>query len=100
LRMSPPELVAHFTPHLQRINPNFEPGWIQATHSFQAPFAQPIVRVGYRESLAPHETPISNLWLANMGQVYPHDRGQNYSAILGESVADRLLERLTESGAA
>jgi protoporphyrinogen oxidase len=94
LRKSTAELVAHFTPHLQRINPDFEPGWIQVTHSFQAPFAQPIVRVGYRESLPPHETPIANLWLANMAHVYPHDRGQNYSALLGESVADRLLKRL------
>jgi protoporphyrinogen oxidase len=100
LRKSPAELVARFTPHLQRINPAFEPGWIQATHSFQAPFAQPIVRVGYRESLPPHETPIANLWLANMAHVYPHDRGQNYSALLGESVADRLLSRLAQQARA
>jgi hypothetical protein len=29
-----------------------------------------------------------------MGHVYPHDRGQNYSALLGEAVADRLLAEL------
>jgi hypothetical protein len=29
-----------------------------------------------------------------MGHVYPHDRGQNYSAILGEEVADRILAEL------
>jgi hypothetical protein len=26
-----------------------------------------------------------------MGQVYPHDRGQNYSLLLGEEVAARVL---------
>jgi len=29
-----------------------------------------------------------------MGHVYPHDRGQNYSAILGEAVADQILAAL------
>jgi hypothetical protein len=50
--------------------------------------------VGYRESLPPHRTPIPGLWLANMGHVYPHDRGQNYSAILGEEIADQILAEL------
>lgn len=35
----------------------------------------------------PFETPIPGLYLANMFQVYPHDRGQNYSIAL----ADRLV---------
>jgi hypothetical protein len=35
-----------------------------------------------------------------MAHVYPHDRGQNYSALLGESVADRLLSRLAQQARA
>jgi hypothetical protein len=30
-----------------------------------------------------------------MGHVYPHDRGQNYSAILGETYADQILADVT-----
>jgi hypothetical protein len=32
------------------------------------------------------------VWLANMGHVYPQDRGQNYSLALGERVAAMMLE--------
>ncbi len=89
--LSDEAVLERFLPHLSRINPRFERGWVLGAHVFKAPFAQPIVRVGYRDGLPPHRTPLKGLWLANMGHVYPHDRGQNYSALLGEAVADRIL---------
>ena len=92
--MSDEDVLERFLPHLSRVNPAFDRSWVKAAHVFQAPYAQPIVGVGYRESLPPHRTPLPGLWLANMGHVYPHDRGQNYSAILGEEVADRILAEL------
>jgi protoporphyrinogen oxidase len=87
-------VLDRFLPHLGRINRRFEPAWVEQAHVFKAPFAQPIVGLGYREGLPAHRTPVANLWLANMGHVYPHDRGQNYSILLGEAVADRLLDDL------
>jgi protoporphyrinogen oxidase len=92
--LSDRQVLDRFLPHLARINPKFDRSWVLAAHVFKAPFAQPIVRVGYRDNLPPHRTPLANLWLANMGHVYPHDRGQNYSALLGEAVADRILAEL------
>jgi protoporphyrinogen oxidase len=92
--MSDEAVVDRFLPHLTRVNPRFDRSWVKAAHVFAAPYAQPIVGVGYRESLPPHRTPLPGVWLANMGHVYPHDRGQNYSAILGEEVADRILAEL------
>ncbi|MBA2448625.1 MAG: NAD(P)/FAD-dependent oxidoreductase [Chloroflexi bacterium] len=89
--LSDGEVLDRFLPHLARINPRFDRRWVHAAHVFKAPFAQPLVRVGYREGLPPHRTPIEGLWLVNMAHVYPHDRGQNYSALLGESIADRIL---------
>ena len=77
-----------------KVNPRFDRSWVKAAHAFAAPYAQPIVSVGYRESLPPHRTPLPGVWLANMGHVYPHDRGQNYSAILGEEVANSILTDL------
>jgi protoporphyrinogen oxidase len=87
-------VLDRFLPHLARINPRFDRSWVLDAHVFRAPFAQPLVRTGYREALPPHRTPLEGLWLANMGHVYPHDRGQNYSALLGEATADRLLAEL------
>ena len=89
--MSDAAVLERFLPPLTRVNPSFDRAWVQAAHVFMAPYAQPIVRLGYRERLAPHRTPLPGVWLANMGHVYPHDRGQNYSALLGEEIADRIL---------
>lgn len=87
-------VLERFLPSLTRINPRFDRSWVTGYHVFKAPYAQPIVDVGYRDRLPPHRTPLAGVWLANMGHVYPHDRGQNYSAILGEEVASEILAEL------
>jgi protoporphyrinogen oxidase len=86
------ELLERFLPALSRINPEFNPGWVKEHWIFKAPFAQPIVTLGYAERLPPHQTPIPNLFVANMSQVYPQDRGQNYSI----AMANRLIRSLPE----
>ena len=91
LRQSTDDVVDQFAPHLDRINPAFERSWITSAWSFAAPFAQPIVTTDYRHHIPPFETPVAGLWVASMFQVYPHDRGQNYSIEL----ANRLVTRLT-----
>jgi hypothetical protein len=48
------------------------------------------VTVDYRRHIPPFATPIPNLWVASMFQVYPHDRGQNYSIALAERLVDRI----------
>jgi hypothetical protein len=45
----------------------------------------------YLSTLPPHETPLPNVFLANMAHVYPQDRGQNYSLRLGERMARLML---------
>ncbi len=84
------EVLDQFLPSLARLNPEFDRSWLVDSWSFKAPFAQPIVTVDYRDHIPPFHTPIPNLWTASMFQVYPHDRGQNYSIAL----AERLVERI------
>ena len=50
-----------------------------------------IVTTDYREHIPPFETPLPGLYLANMFQVYPYDRGQNYSIKLANELAKRLI---------
>ena len=92
LRLSTDEVVAAFAPALARINPAFSPDWITGAWSAAAPFAQPIVTVDYRDHIPPFDTPVPGLWVASMFQVYPHDRGQNYSIDLAERLVARLVE--------
>lgn len=92
MRASTEEAKAQLLPHLTRINPAFSTEWVKDTWSFAAPFAQPIVTPDYAKHIPPHETPVSGLYLANMFQVYPQDRGQNYSIKLANGLARRLLQ--------
>jgi protoporphyrinogen oxidase len=84
------DVLAQFAPHLARINPAFTTDWVTDAWSFAAPFAQPIVTVDFRDHIPPFETPVPGLYVASMFQVYPHDRGQNYSIDLAERLVDRL----------
>jgi protoporphyrinogen oxidase len=90
LQTSTADVVTQFASHLTRINPAFTTAWVTDAWSFAAPFAQPIVTVDYRDHIPPFETPIPGLYVASMFQVYPHDRGQNYSIELAERLVSGL----------
>ena len=46
--------------------------------------------LNYREKLPDHRTPLKNLYLANTSQIYPEDRGTNYSVRLGNKIAEMV----------
>lgn len=88
--LSDDELVKTYLPHLTKFNPCFDPSWIERYRVYRDDAGQPIVTTGYSGRIPTHETPIRGLYLANTTQIYPEDRGMNYSVRLGRSVA-RLL---------
>ena len=85
------ELLELYEPGLRRVNPGFSRGQVREAWLFREPAAQPIVTVGYRRRIPPLETPVEGLLLANTTQIYPEDRGTNYSVRLGDEAARRLL---------
>ena len=87
LQMGVDEVCDLYFPHLKRINPQFSQDWVADRWLFPGPFAQPIIATNYSRSIPEHRTPVEGLYLANMSQIYPEDRGQNYSIRLGEQVA-------------
>jgi len=80
-------LLAEYLPHLRKINPEFEPGWVEGCYLFRDDAGQPIITTNYSSRIPEHATPISHLYLANTTQIYPEDRGMNYSVRLGRKVA-------------
>ena len=100
LQMDIEEVERTYLPHLTKINPEFSPDWIQDRWLFKGPYAQPIVTIGYREKIPEHRTPIPGLYLATMSQIYPEDRGQNYSIKMGQEVAALAVEDFTGGSAA
>ena len=86
------ELLEEFIPHLRKINPEFDRSWILGYHHHKVDGAQPIIGVNYSQRIPDHRTPIKNLYLANTTQIYPEDRGTNYSVRMGRKVARMVLE--------
>ena len=85
------ELLEDFIPHLQKINPDFDRSWIQEYYHHKVDGAQPIIGVNYSREIPDHRTPFKHLYLANTTQIYPEDRGTNYSVRMGRQVAQLLL---------
>ena len=86
-RMSKDELLAEYLPHLRKLNPAFEEGWVKQSWLFRDEAGQPVVTRRYSEKLVAHETPVAGLYLGNTTQIYPEDRGVNYSVRLGRRLA-------------
>lgn len=84
------ELLEIFDPFLKKLNPSYKHDLI-GVKAFKTPFAQPIIPINYSHILPPLKTPLRNVYLANIQQVYPWDRGTNYAVELGEKVT-RLIE--------
>ena len=83
------ELLKKYHPLLTKINPTYKKNLISYT-LFKAPFAQPIIPINYSQLLPSFKTPLSKVYLANIEQVYPWDRGTNYAIELGYKIADIL----------
>ena len=90
-RMDRDELLNAYTPHLKKINPEFDASWIEESYHHRIAAAQPIVGVDYAAQIPDHRTPIKGLYLANTTQIYPEDRGTNYSVRMGNQVADMVI---------
>lgn len=88
------EVLGRYVPHLKRINPAFDESWVLDSWLFHAKDAQPVFTVGAGNRVPDHRTPVRGLYLANMAQIYPQDRGQNYSIEMGETVAGIVAEDL------
>ena len=87
-KQSDDETVREFLPHLKKLNLDFKEDWVTKRWVFKAPFAQPVVTREYEAHIPPLKTPLPNVYMGNMFQVYPQDRGQNYSIKL----ANRLVQ--------
>ena len=93
LDLEPDELLAHYEPGLRKVNPAYSPDWVKERWRFREPAAQPIVTVGYEKLIPPLRTGVPRLVLANTTQIYPEDRGTNYSVRLGSEAAALFAQR-------
>ncbi len=96
--MEDDELIEEYLPHLTKVNPDFDPSWVRNTWVYRERAAQPIIPLNYSEMIPSHRTPLDGLYLANTTQIYPEDRGTNYSVRLGNVIARLVQDDLANSG--
>lgn len=90
----PAENIFHqFLPFLTRINSQFRETWVKEYYVFREEFAQPVITRNYSQQKPSPITPIEGLYLANTSQIYPEDRGINYSVRLARQVAQLILSQ-------
>ena len=92
LEMEAGEVLEQYLPGLRVINPAFDRSWIREMWFFRDPGGQPIITTHYSRSIPDIRTGVEGLYLANTTQIYPEDRGQNYSLLLGERAAALMDE--------
>lgn len=83
-------LLAFSLPHIQRMFPEFDQSSVKTAYAWRAPYAQPIVVKNYSALIPSFDTPVPNVHLASMAQVYPEDRGTNYAVREGKLAGQRL----------
>jgi len=90
-KMSKDDLLELYLPHLSKFNTEFDRSWITKVHYNALSAAQPIIGTNYSKVIANHRTPVKKLYLANTTQIYPEDRGTNYSFKMGRELAATIL---------
>ncbi|KKR80935.1 MAG: hypothetical protein UU73_C0002G0006 [Candidatus Daviesbacteria bacterium GW2011_GWA1_41_61] len=92
LKMTAEELLKVFDPYLSQINKNYKLSILNCK-LFIAPFAQPVVTTDYPKLIPQFQTPLKDVYLANLDMVYPWDRGTNYAIEMGEKIAKLIVSR-------
>jgi len=90
-QMSTKELLEIYLPGLRKLFPQFNEGWVEEAWAWRERYTQPLIVRHYSQIRPPFRTPIENLWLCCMAQVYPQDRGMNYALVYGRKVAEEMI---------
>jgi protoporphyrinogen oxidase len=91
--LSEEELLQRFMPSFKRINPDFEPDWVNQAWVFKSNYAQPVPFLNHSKNIPAIETPIPGLFFASMSQVYPWDRGTNFAVEIARRAAKLMLAK-------
>jgi protoporphyrinogen oxidase len=74
IKMSSDELLEYYFNYICEIFPDFDRNDIIKSYKWYEPYTQPIVNIGYRKKIPKIESPLDNMYVCTMAQIYPHDR--------------------------
>lgn len=91
-KLSPEELFDEYYIHLKKVNKEFKREDILQIQCFEEDDAQPIITTNYSEKILNTQLAENKIFIANMAQIYPEDRGMNYAIKMGYEVAQKIVE--------
>ncbi len=94
LRESDENIVKNYINHLKNIYPAFNEDSIESYVVSRDRYAQPIWPMQYSKIKPDYKTPIEGLYLSNTSQIYPNDRGMNFSVKLGKEVSEVVRDTI------
>jgi len=84
------QLLKDWSSCLQKINNDFNNNWVKKWFVFKKSFTQPLFLKQTFKFIPSIKTPLKNVFLANTSQIYPWDRGVNYSVQLAEKTINLI----------
>jgi len=92
--LSEEEFLEYAFPYLKIMFPALERSWIRACHLWRADWAQPVVEKHYSRLIPQSDGPFDGFHICSMAQVYPEDRGTNYSIRDGRRLGARIAQEM------
>jgi protoporphyrinogen oxidase len=84
------QIVRTYTSILKKINPQFKNSWIKKSTISRVPRAQTIFGLNSLSNRPPMKL-FHNVFLANIDQMYPHDRNFNLAVELSKKIAKMIV---------
>jgi len=84
------ETFKKYLPYIRKIRPDLKESLVEDVYKFDAPYAQPVVDRGYKDRLPGLITPWTGLAAGSIANIYPWDRGINYSVTLADDLINAL----------
>jgi len=91
-KMNKDELLDIYLKHMKKINSDIDKEDIISVSCYEEDDAQPIICTNYSENLLNIELESSGIFMGNMAQIYPEDRGMNYAIRMGYDIAKRISD--------
>ena len=91
-QMQGEEIFETYIPHLRKLTPDFDPSVVKQIWCWKTKYAQPIVTCGYRHMIPDIRSPLENLFICTMAQIYPNDRQLSNGVELGINTANSIVE--------
>lgn len=86
-------LLDKYMKYLKKINSAFCKEDVEEIILSEAEYAQPVIKTNYSKDKVNFKFENEELYIANMEQIYPEDRGMNYAIRLGYNIADKIIDK-------